>query len=284
MTYRNFLQQATRQLQQQYDARESANMVRLLLEDLLGVTKVQLPLLQDTILTPQDAQMLQTALDRLLQHEPIQHITGLAAFYGHMFKVNNQVLIPRPETEELVHWILEKETHQTLKCLDIGTGSGCIPISLQLARPNWQLSGIDVSHTALQVARENASLLGAKVDLAACDILDRTQWAALAAGLNVVVSNPPYITQEEMSGLDGHVRNFEPHLALTAKGDDALVFYKQICTFAQEHLAAGSRVYFELNAQYAAETKAIAAAIGLIEIQIKNDMQQQPRMLRAVVA
>ncbi len=282
MTYRQFIQDASQQLTAIYPEREAANIARTLVEDLAGISKTTLAQLMDDALPATLQQQLSGAVPRLLRHEPLQYVTGVAYFFNRMFAVNSHVLIPRPETEELVDWILKQEGKDSLTVLDIGTGSGCIPITLKLERPNWQLHALDVSAGALQVAHWNAEALQASVDFQQLDFLHEENWPAIPQ-VQVVVSNPPYITHAEMAELEPHVKDFEPAMALAADGPDGLIFYQKICTYAMHYQAPGARLYLELNARYADEIAQIAAAAGLQQVTLQTDMQGLPRMLFAVV-
>lgn len=283
MTYREFIQEATEKLTAIYNQREANNMVRILLDDMLGIHKTRLQLLADVSILATDIIKLQEAMSRLILHEPVQYVTGVAMFYNRLFQVNKDVLIPRPETEELVHWILNEEPEEQVSLLDIGTGSGCIPTTLKVERPSWDTLGLDVSIGALEVAQLNATRQQAMVDFLHHDFLDEAGWAQLPNTINVLISNPPYITYTEMQELEPHVKNYEPSLALAAEGMDALIFYRKIAKYATQHLKAGTRIYLELNARQAAQITAIMDNAGLRQVAVRNDMQGLPRMLRAVV-
>ena len=190
-------------------------------------------------------EMEQYEADRalLVKGKPLQQVTGFEWFMNRKFKVNEQVLIPRPETEELVAWIIEEQKgREALHILDIGTGTGCIPVTLKLELPQAEVMSCDVSKEALSVAGENARLLDAKIALTACDFLDVAAWGAFPR-FDVIVSNPPYIPETEMENIHTNVKKHEPHTALFVPGNDPLLFYRAIAMFGKEHLNNGGAIY-----------------------------------------
>jgi release factor glutamine methyltransferase len=239
-----------------------------------------------------------TLKKRLLAGEPVQYVVGFAWFYGLKFKVNNSVLIPRPETEELVEWILQicnekwvmsNETGQLpiinhplpIKILDIGTGSGCIPVTLKVKNPNLEVMAVDVSESALITASRNAYRQNALIDFKRIDILNETDWVQLP-DFQIIVSNPPYIPQSEKALMHDNVLQHEPHLALFVENDNALIFYEKIADFALKHLKKGQNteggyLFFECNEFNAQEV----ANKGFQDIILKTDMSGKDRMIRA---
>jgi release factor glutamine methyltransferase len=216
-------------------------------------------------------------IDRLKQREPFDYILGHSIFFGLPFRVDRSVLIPRPETEELVAWILEDCANEYTRVLDIGTGSGCIAIALASHRPAWDVTAIDVSGEALALARQNALLNEVRVSFAAMDILaDRP-----AGHFDIIVSNPPYITSDEKHLLTAGTRQFEPEVALFAGGTDPLVFYRRIAAISRDILNANGRLYFELNEFHAEAIRKMTGEYGLESI-LRADLQGKPRMLQAV--
>jgi release factor glutamine methyltransferase len=208
--------------------------------------------------------------------EPFDYILGDSEFYGLKFKVDHSVLIPRPETEELVAWVLEENDAVRRTALDIGTGSGCIPIALASHRPAWKLSALDISEDALRIARQNASDHQVSIIFFHCDILKE----ALLANYDLIVSNPPYIPTSEREKMSEGTLHYEPALALFTGSDDALLFYKRIGALAKDHLTAGGKMYLELNEFHARETFKLFMDLGF-ETTLKMDMQGKSRMLRA---
>lgn len=275
MTIREAYTTALQQLQQQFDQRESSQLASILLEDLWGIRNCD----SDVEFTQVDA--LADAIRRLTSGEPVQHITGITYFYGYRFQVSEHVLIPRPETEELVYWIESdyKRYTEPLSILDIGTGSGCIPISLALKLPNANISAIDKSAKALKVAKQNAMSLDATVDFTEVDFLDESQWAHMDS-YDVIVSNPPYIGHDEQSRMGQSVVMHEPSMALFPDGDDPLIFYKKIASFGQQYLKPRGAIYLEINEYYPEETLAIFDQVGYTT-ELLDDLQGKPRMIKA---
>jgi release factor glutamine methyltransferase len=237
---------------------------------------------------------------RLLAGEPVQYVVGFAWFYGLKFKVNNNVLIPRPETEELVHWVLEtvqkstKMGHKT-SILDIGTGSGCIPVTLKIKNPALQIGAVDISEGALITASRNAYRHNAEVDFKRIDILDEKQWSQIA-DYQWIVSNPPYIPHSEKALMSINVLDFEPHLALFVENDDALIFYEKIADFAQNsrlttndsrltthnsQLTEGG-IFFECNEFNAHQVVEMLKKKGFSNVELRQDMSGKDRMIKAI--
>jgi release factor glutamine methyltransferase len=263
-----------------YDPGEARSIARMVFEDALRLYDFQsrAPLFDVQI------ELLQNIKNRLLQHEPIQYILGQADFYGLKFKVDRNVLIPRQETEELVFWILEtiqQEIKRTaLTILDIGTGSGCIPITLQKKMPQLETMGVDVSPAALEVAQANADRHGVKTKLVWLDILDRTGWQQLDT-FDLIVSNPPYIPIAEKYLLSSNVTNYEPSLALFVENDNPLLFYDAIADFAIQHLKTGDYLFFECNEFNATEVVKLLKNKHFTNIHLQKDLNGKNRMLKA---
>lgn len=257
-----------------YGQREARSITQWVLEDVLHLQGVRLVMDRFLILTSHQQEVLEAHLQRLLTHEPVQYILGYAEFHGLKFKVNPSVLIPRPETEELVDWILADVQQANAAIIDIGTGSGCIPIALKRSRPDYTVFAVDISADALAIAKENAALNATDVNFAQMDILSDTP----AGKYNVIVSNPPYIGHEEKSEMSQNVLDFEPHIALFA--DDPLVFYKRIAAIAPHILNERGAVYLEISEYRAADTVAIFEQAGF-QAEIKKDMTGRERMVRA---
>jgi release factor glutamine methyltransferase len=198
--------------------------------------------------------------------------------------VNEQVLIPRPETEELVEWIAQTNKGKAhLRVLDIGTGSGCIPLALyqQLQQP--EIHAIDISSGALEVARQNAATQQATIHFHQADILDNANWHVLPV-FDCIVSNPPYITLSEKQEMQENVLAHEPHLALFVPDEDPLRFYRAIASFALQHLAPGGQLYFEINEAWGKETAELLTGKGFTNIELKQDLQGKDRMLKALTS
>jgi release factor glutamine methyltransferase len=222
--------------------------------------------------------------ERLKQQEPVQYILREAWFGNQKFYVDPQVLIPRPETEELVDWIIQD--HRTaaspLRILDIGTGSGCIPITLKKNTPNAEVWAIDISEGALRVAQQNAEKIGAAVQFLQLDILDTGNWSSLPV-FDIIVSNPPYIPEHNKASMQANVLEHEPHIALFVPDTDALVFYKAIADFAISHLTPNGLLYLEIHEDLGQAVLEMLAGKGF-EALLKKDMQQKDRMVRSGLA
>lgn len=268
-----------------YDEREAGSIVKMLLEESFGLSFVDVCLGALDGLSEEDARRLELMMARLQKGEPVQYVIGHAEFYGRQFEVESGVLIPRPETEELVSWIKEENAeirgnrNGRKYLLDVGCGSGCISVSLALEIPELEVSAWDVSDTALCVTKKNAKALGASVDIYMQDALnapsgDRELW-------NVIVSNPPYICVKEVVDMERNVLDHEPHEALFVPDADPLLFYRAIAEYGTHALCRGGRLYFEINRAYAAETVEMLKENGYRDIEVRKDAFGNDRMVRA---
>lgn len=230
-------------------------------------------------LKPEVQEKLEEALDRLEKQEPIQYVLGEAPFYGRSFTVNPSVLIPRPETEELVQLILSRHGGQKgLRLLDVGTGSGIIAISLALELMEPQVYAVDVSGSALEIAEENARKLEASVEFIKADILDSVP---PMPPMDLVVSNPPYVRWQEAEQMQANVLDWEPHLALFVENHDPLIFYRHIAIMARQQLINGGFLYFEINEAFGQEVVQMLTESGFSRASIHQDMQGKDRMVSA---
>lgn len=220
-------------------------------------------------------------LTELKKGKPIQYIIGETDFYGLTFKVNENVLIPRQETEELVDLIIKNHQEKELKILDIGTGSGIIPITLKSNLPNATISAIDVSENALIVAKENAQKHKVEVEFIKMDILNQQNWQQLKE-FDIIVSNPPYVLQKEKELMHQNVLDFEPHLALFVENENPLLFYKTIVSFAQEKLKEKGYLHFEINEKFGKETADLLNDSGFNQIEIIKDINGKDRIVYGV--
>lgn len=269
------LLQLSLELEAVYEPSEARQVSRIVLEDAFGVKNFS----RELFFTPDDAVRLEGIKKRLLQHEPVQYILGEADFYGLKFKVDQRVLIPRQETEELVHWILETlPLSANARVLDIGAGSGCIPVTLKVKRPGLQVSALDVSEGALDIAAENAARHNAAVQFLHADILQASQWPE--GFFDAIVSNPPYIPREEEALMPLRVLEFEPHIALFAGNEDPLIFYRRIAEFALERLSKGGFLFFETNEFNAHAVIDMLKALGFQGLELRQDMQGKDRMVK----
>lgn len=258
-----------------YDASEADQIVRRLFSDLLNFDHSRLVLDAQQPISESELLRLHFAAKRIAAGEPTQYVLGHATFMRWNFEVRPGVLIPRPETEELVDWISTHRREEQLRVLEVGVGSGCVCIALKKLHPTWQITGIDISTLALDVARKNASALNADVNLEHADVFQFTRWDEW----DVIVSNPPYIHPNEKMDMAEHVIGHEPHEALFVTGDDPLLFYKHMLSACAMSQRKPKSIYFELPAQHADTLKDWIASSFACEAIIKNDMQGKPRMM-----
>ncbi|EOZ96087.1 Protein-N(5)-glutamine methyltransferase PrmC [Indibacter alkaliphilus LW1] len=276
MKIRDLFNHYKNELQQIYPKEEAESLVFWLFEDFLQAKRQDL--LNNTSVE-RVPEKLSLAIEALLQGKPIQYITGKAPFYGREFLVNSAVLIPRNETEELVHLIIQENQKEGLKILDIGTGSGCIPITLSLEILGANVSALDVSETALEIASQNAELLKAEVQFLLCDILKED---IQVPDLDIIVSNPPYVRNSEKMRMHQNVLDHEPHLALFVYDEDPLLFYRIIAEKARKVLKPGGKLYFEINEVFGKETKILLEGKGFSSVAIINDLNGKERIISAV--
>ena len=251
--------------------------IEWLLSHVLGIKRLQLYLQHDRPLTTAELDELREFVKRRSKHEPLQYITGSTSFYNAEILVNPSVLIPRPETEELVELIFKDQPTESLRLLDIGTGSGCIPIACKMERPSWQVTGVDLSTEALQTARANASKNNAELTLLQGDLHDPN--LLKGNSYHVMVSNPPYIHREEAMEMDSQVKDYEPTMALFCK--DRSVVYRSIIRLASQLLVPGGYLYLELHHDYNIEEEVVLNS-GNWNYKILNDLGGSRRFLRAI--
>lgn len=279
MTIAELQQVYQQELTPLYDEREARAITRLVLEHALELNSVKLSFERFRILTAPQQEGLIQLLERLKTNEPVQYVLGEADFFALKFKVSKHVLIPRPETEDLVRWVISEVTAETpFHILDIGTGSGCIPISLASKLPNAVVEGVDISEDALQVAEENNALNKTNVSFYKLNILG----GELTKQYNTIVSNPPYIPEPERSGLGSNVVMFEPHLALFSYDEDGLTFYNRIAQVAFTALVCGGKLYFEIHKDKAEDVTQLMHEAGFTGIEVRKDLSGHDRMIRGV--
>jgi len=248
-------------------------------EQHLDFKRIDVSLKSETLITPETFEYFETIISRLLTYEPIQYILGTTSFFGLEFKVDANVLIPRPETEELVAWILKGADSNThLKILDIGTGSGCIAVSLAKHLPNAEVYALDVSSAALEMAQHNAQQNGVQLNCIEANVLE---WSTTELEFDIIVSNPPYVRESEKEFMAPNVLEHEPHLALFVENNHPLVFYKAIVELSQQTLKKDGLLYFEINEYLGDETKALFSSDDFEDIQLKADIFAKNRMMRA---
>lgn len=269
-----------------YDDREAENICDWLFENVTGLKKWERRQNQNSEFAETDSEKIKTYLEELLKHKPVQYVLHEAWFYKRKFYVNENVLIPRPETEELVEWIVsdfKKEKYsKPIKIIDIGTGSGCIPVSLKKELPESSIAAIDVSDKALSVAKINAEELHAIINFFQIDFLNENEWKMLSQ-YDIIVSNPPYIPLNEKEILAKNVTDFEPGIALFVKNNDPFIFYKKIAGFAKSNLKESGKIYVEVHEEYAKEVGSIFESAAFL-VEIKNDIYGKQRMVKSTKA
>ena len=270
-----------------YGKDEVNSFFYLLIEHYFELERFVLALQPNLNIEKEQETILFKALSELKLHKPIQHITRTAHFMDLDFKVNKHVLIPRPETEELVRWILDdvKELNQSLTILDMGTGSGCIPISLDKNMADAKVYALDVSPQALVVAEENNRTLGANVTFVKADMLflhSKTAAKELDQKFDIIISNPPYVRELEKAEMQNNVIDHEPSLALFVPDEDPLKFYKAVVNFASEHLNKNGCLYLEINQYLGEETKQILQQSNFKTIDLRPDMFGNDRMIKGI--
>lgn len=268
-----------------YEESELYAIFELVCEHYLGYTKTDTRLKFHENLNQSDVLKIYDTAKALKKGTPIQYIFGEADFYNLKFKVNSSTLIPRPETEELVDLIIKQYQtikQETLNILDIGTGSGCIPITLKKHLPSAKVIGVDISEKALDVAKTNAKKNNVEVDFIQLDILSQEQCTKYNVQCTIIVSNPPYVLKLEASQMDGRVLDHEPHLALFVEDNDPIIFYKRIIDFCKSNLTEKGYLYFELNPLYANAVENYANDSNLFNFtELIKDMSGKQRFLKA---
>ena len=275
----------TKELKNVYETDESRNIIELVIEHITNMSRAEQVKNKIPYLTCTQLEDLDAITERLKKNEPVQYVLGEAWFAGMKFKVNKNVLIPRPETEELVDWIVKKSQKSKVKSqniIDIGTGSGCIPITLKKKLPESDVSAIDVCSEALFTATENAMELNAEVNFLLVDFLDEEKWKELAQ-YDIIVSNPPYVKQSEINIMHERVKEFEPHLALFVPDNDPILFYKKLSDFSMKHLNAGGKLFVEINEALGEAVSNLFRSAGFLNVDLKKDMQGKDRMVMASV-
>lgn len=258
---------------------ETDSMLYLMLENMLNITRADI-IAQKPVSIPPDAKVrLEDAIHRINQHEPIQYILGKAYFYGYEFLVNPSVLIPRPETELLVDEILKATSDAPGKIVDLGTGSGCIAITLAKKLPQKTVMAIDVSERALQTATENAKNLNVRVDFQRMDILKDE---FMLEDVECIVSNPPYVALSEKETMQSNVLNYEPHGALFVPDTNPLVFYKVIAQKGKRALKVYGRIVVEVNERFGMEVCDIFTREGFEDVRLMKDLQSKDRIVSAI--
>ncbi len=263
-----------------YPPEEIRSFTDILLKHFADINKTEAFLYPDKNLNDEIIYKLASAIEKLKQEYPVQYITGQTEFYGLKFKVSPDVLIPRPETEELVDLIIKNhQNHQKIKILDIGTGSACIPVSLKKHLPETEIFALDISEKALHIARENAKINQTQIYFFNDDILNPQE--NKYTDYDIIVSNPPYVREKEKTLMQKNVLENEPHLALFVKDDDALIFYRAIINFAKNRLKPKGFIYFEINEALAGELKDLLKLNNFTDIEIIKDLFGKNRIIKA---
>ena len=266
-----------------YGEGEAKAIARMVYEVRYGLTFTDLCIGKDTQLSADDQAELDEIAQRLERHEPIQYVLGKAEFMGKWYHVEPGVLIPRPETEELVRWKplpLPSPKGEGVNILDIGTGSGCIAITLAAMYPEAKVTAWDISEKALEVARKNAKHLAVNVNFEQVDILANSQQPK-ANSYDIIVSNPPYICNKEREAMEQNVLDYEPHTALFVPDDDPLLFYRAIAEYGNKALKSDGWLYFEINPLYAEPLRELLSTMSYHDLEIKNDQYGKQRFIRA---
>ncbi|WP_121355333.1 peptide chain release factor N(5)-glutamine methyltransferase [Flavisolibacter nicotianae] len=290
----SFIREGLREI---YDADERAAIAQLVLEDCTTQSRTFLLLNKNFALSAEQEEKLRNCLSRLQQYEPVQYVLNKAWFYDMELYVDNAVLIPRPETEELVEWIvrdvknkglavfergpMQADATTELKILDVGTGSGCIALALKKVLPKAEVWGCDSSEEALNVARRNGASQNIRVDFQGTNFLDESQQKSLPT-VDILVSNPPYIPLRDKETMRPNVLNFEPHTALFVPTDDALLFYKAIAQFAKSRLAEDGSIYLEIHEDLSTEVVDLFYREGYRDVELRKDMQGKDRMVKVI--
>ena len=284
MKIKEYRSQFIQELTPIYDAGEAESFFYLILEEKNQMKRIDLALRADLEFSKEELLVWNSILEQLKKEIPIQYLLGKTSFYGLDFEVNESVLIPRPETEELVDWILSNnriiQESKNLKILDIGTGSGCIAISLAKNIANSQVYAIDVSEKALATANKNAELNNVNVTFINQNILETED---LLQQFDIIVSNPPYVRNLEKEEIKKNVLDNEPHLALFVEDNDALIFYRKIAELAQKNLSENGQLFFEINQYLGKEMIDLLEKMNFATIELRKDIYGNDRMLKGSV-
>ena len=285
MKIKQYRTQFIKELSPFYDAYEAESFFYLILEDKHQLRQIDLALNHELNFSESDFVVWNSLLGQLKKEVPIQYLLGKTSFYGLDFEVNENVLIPRPETEELVEWIINEnsKTDKTkkLKILDIGTGSGCIAISLAKNLPNADVYALDISKKALDTAKRNSVNNNVEVTFMLKNVLELE---ALKSNYDIIVSNPPYVRNLEKVEIKKNVLHYEPHLALFVEDNDALIFYRKIAEIGKKNLLENGQLYFEINQYLGKETSDLLEQMNFTNIELKKDIYDNDRMISCKVS
>lgn len=269
-------------LKNNFPPEEASKLLEILFESLLNMPRIKILTDPNLRITESELLKIHFAAKSLMEYKPVQHITGKAHFYGLELSVNKHVLIPRPETEELVEWMLEKEMQITkLNVLDIGTGSGAIALALKNERSAWNIFAIDSSKQALETAQKNAKSNGLEIRFQHDDIT-KPSIPVKIPKFDLIVSNPPYVTESDKKLMQPNVLSYEPAEALYVPDDDPLLFYSAILLFAVKKLKKGGSIYFEINEKFGNEMQELLTKFNYSQVEIRKDLNGKNRMIRGI--
>lgn len=276
MNFNDYFFELIRALTPIHGAGEATSLSKIIAEDVFHIPSIK----TKSQMTLAEEKVAKKIKNDLLTGKPLQQILGVADFYGYKFVVNEHVLIPRQETEELIYSILNTlPASNEIKVLDIGTGSGCIPIVLKKKAPKWNISAIDISIEALKVAQQNATHLATSIHFSSFDILDENHWHSLDK-YDLIISNPPYIPTQESELMPNSVKKFEPHIALFVDNKTPLLFYEKIAKFALTHLKKTGHLFFETNEYNAPQVKQMLHKMNFNFVEIIQDIHQKDRIIK----
>jgi len=279
MTPKSHFHKYHEQLGEMYPKAEINTIFNWVMEAVLGMSRADLIIRGDESIIGAKQSELDQILKRLQAEEPVQYILGNTEFYGLNLNVNPNVLIPRPETEELVRWILDSTEKTAPRILDLGTGSGCIPLALKKELPQAYVYGVDNSPEALKLASQNAKALNLNVDFKIFDILQDN--LSGYGSFDIMVSNPPYVRFSEREHMKANVLKYEPEMALFVTDSDPLIFYRRIAELGRKHLANDGLLFFEINEEYGQEILEILTGKGYTDTQLRRDLNGRDRMIKA---
>ncbi len=280
MTIETWKKESVKELEDLYPPEDARNMTKILIETVTGLDKAAQVLAKHNIIDEKNLKELNQAMTRLLNHEPLQYVLGQAWFYGLDLLVMPGVLIPRRETEELVDWVVQY-CKPGIRVLDIGTGSGCIPVAVKTVWPDSEITAWDVQEKAIEATQKNARKYGINIKTEKQDIFSASKHPGK---WDIIVSNPPYVTNAEKSLMQPNVLDYEPETALFVEDTNPLVYYKTIAGFALNHLDEGGLLFFEINEHYPEETLKLLKEAGFADTELRRDMQGKPRMVKAAVS
>ena len=281
MTLSEFRSTLKETLQDFYSKKELDQLAKCLLMSRLKLDSTAYLLASESTLSDEVLAQLRSDVHLLALHEPLQYVLGSTSFYGLEIQCSPAALIPRPETEELVDWVLSEVQLASCSVIDLGTGTACIPLAIKAQRPLWHVSAIDVSQDALALARSNALSLGLDVHVETADLLKDFSDLVFKDTFDVVVSNPPYIPHTDAMSMLPNVLNHEPHIALFVPDSDPLLFYRRIIAFCEQYLNSDGYVFVEIHEELSEETKQLFHKAGFANIELRKDLQGKSRMIKA---